>query len=353
MADAKLVAGSTARGFCEREDRPPQPPQPPAPRAGVVTDGITILGDGTSVDPLHAGAVPVTADQITILGNGTPGNPLRSGASSGDGTFRAAFRGGSLVPAPGQPVFVGAVHVSGGITTVQPASATNDLFGSQVDGVIAAVNSDGTVQVQTSGPLTLTTVQWDAITSGSGGLTLGTTYYLGVFPAFASIVGVHPATPAVFVTQVGVGMSPTTMLVQLAEARQNLGDLTFLASFGALPLLGSAVIVSSNDHIVEAISNGTLAQSQAVGIVVAFDVVNGNRAVVQFTGKAVLSTVAWDAITDTTPGMAAGTAYYVDGAAPGHLTSTKPTTGSVSQIGVGLDTTTLLLSTPCFPLRLA
>jgi hypothetical protein len=316
----------------------------------VTTDGITILGSGTQARPLHSGSVPVTADGTTILGNGTTGSPLRAGP--GRGTFRAAFRGGSAVAVPGQPVFVGSASAPGGITTVQPASATNGLGGSQVDGVVSAVNGDGTVQIQTSGVLTLTTAQWDAITGGSGGLALGTTYYLDVFPS-SGITGTAPATPAVFVSQVGVGLSATTMLVQLGEARQNLGDLTFLAKFGGVPLLGSAVRVDGNDHVVEATSSISLAASQCVGIVVALDVVNGTRAVVQIAGKAVLTTAQWDAITDTAPGMVAGTAYYVDTAAnPGHLTAIKPAVGAASQVGIGLDATTLLLSTPCFPLRL-
>jgi len=44
----------------------------------VVTDNVTILGNGTTDDPLHAGQVPVTTDQYTILGDGTAGDPLRA-----------------------------------------------------------------------------------------------------------------------------------------------------------------------------------------------------------------------------------------------------------------------------------
>jgi hypothetical protein len=362
MADAKLVGGSLARGHSEHEnprDHPqPQPPPSPPPSTSppleqtVATDGVTILGNGTAGDPLHTGDVPVITDGTTILGNGTTGNPLRSGSGSSSEPFRASFRGGSLTAAPGQPVFIGAVRVDGGITTVQPASAANDLFGSQVDGVVASVNADGTVQVQTSGPLTLTTAQWDVITGGSGGLVLGTTYYLAQFPDFAKITGTSPSTPGVFTCQIGVGMSPTTMLVAPAEAKQNLEELTFLASFGAAPTLGAAVRVDSPDHVVEATSNESLENAQAVGIVVAFDVVNGNRVAVQFAGKAVLTPPQWAAITST-GGLTAGTAYYVDTSShPGRLTDIEPVAGAVSQIGVALDTTTLLLSTPCFPLRL-
>jgi len=316
----------------------------------VVTDGISILGNGTDVSPLHTSDVTVVTDGTSILGNGTEGNPLRSGLN--EGTFKAAFRGGSLAAALGQPVFVGAISAPGGITTVQPAAATNDLEGSQVNGLVASINADGTVQIQTSGPLTLTTAQWDALTGESGGLVLGLPYYLALFPNFAKITETAPSSPGVFVCQIGVGLSPTTMLVAPTTAQQRLGDLTFLAAFSAVPLLGAAVRVDGPDHVGEATSDVSLEASQAVGLVVGFDITNGNRAVVQFAGKVELTPAQWAAITDT-GGLIAGIPYYVDTSShPGRLTAVKPSTGAASQVGISLNTATLLLSTPCFPQRL-
>ena len=51
--------------------------------------------------------------------------------------------------------------------------------------------------------------------------------------------------------------------------------------------------------------------------------------------------------------MVAGQAYYVDiNARAGNLTATKPVAGAVTQVGVGLSTTELILNAP-FPLRLS
>lgn len=68
--------------------------------------------------------------------------------------------------------------------------------------------------VQFTGPLTLTTAQWDARTGGSGGLAFGTKYY--VDPATAGMLTtIAPSTVGQFLTLVGVGISPTQMKLQL------------------------------------------------------------------------------------------------------------------------------------------
>lgn len=80
----------------------------------VATDEVTILGDGTEGDPLHAGDVSVTADLSTILGNGTTGDPLRialpaiaAGLVNSDGTFLSQSGFASLThPGAGQYSFL-------------------------------------------------------------------------------------------------------------------------------------------------------------------------------------------------------------------------------------------------------
>ena len=253
------------------------------------------------------------------------------------------------------PIFYGAVSIPGGITTVQPSSATNlTLLGSTVDGIVKSVNGDGTVQIQTTGLLTLTTAQWDAITGDVGGLVLGTRYYLAPFPAFASLTGTFPTLPALFVTQVGIGINPTTMQLSLPGiTEQNLENLTVVAGFsGPLPPLGSVLIITGNHHAALATSDISLTDAQAVGVAAAVDNVNGTALIVQLAGVATLTTAEWDAVTDTVPGMVAGTAYYVDiNARAGNLTAIKPVIGAVTQVGVGLSTTEMILNPP-FPLRL-
>ncbi len=319
----------------------------------VQADQRTILGDGSHERPLHAGeSGGVVTDGVTILGNGTAGDPLHAGVV--DGTFRASFRGGSVAAAPGIPVFASFVSQPGGITTVQPtdvspaAPSTTDFSAfASVFGVVASVNLDGTVQVSSGGLLTLTAAQWDDLTGGSGGLTRGKTYFAARSASSLDFLATAPdPTPGSFTTRVGVALSAETMLVAPSVPVQNLGDLIVFARFAASPLiLGSAVIVSSNDHVSAATSDVSVSGAQAIGIIAALDV--NAQPIVQVAGVVTLTTAEWDAVTDTVPGMSAGTGYFVDtNANPGHLTSIAPVAGSKVQVGVGLSTTQLVLSAP-------
>ncbi len=330
---------------------------PPVPSTTLVqTDQVTILGDGSHERPLHGGSSSgVSTDGTTILGNGTPGNPLHAGPF--DGTYRAAFRGGGPVTAqPGIPVFISFVNeivplVPPEVTTVQPSDvvAVNIAPGATpafatVAGVVSAVNGDGSVQVVGGGFLTLTTAQWDVVTGGSGGLTLGHTYYPSAGTP-GEITDVAPPGVGEFVTKIGTAISTTTMLVQPARPAQNLADLIFFASFAAQPLIaGTAVIVVTDNAVNAAVSNSTVVAGAAVGVVAGF-IFNGEP-IVQVGGVVTLTTGEWAAITSTA-GMQAGVAYYVDtNANPGRLTSVAPTTGNKVQVGVGLSTTQLVLSAP-------
>lgn len=253
------------------------------------------------------------------------------------------------------PVFISLVPLVGGITTVQlPDVRAQDGSLAETDatvaGVIVGINLDGTVQVQSFGLVTLTTAQWDAVTGGVGGLIQGHTY----FPSTAgggTITDVPPPNVGEFVTKIGTGLNPTTLLIELARPTQNLGDLIVFARFAGQPLIvGSAVFVATDNHIDAATSNVSLTDSQAIGVIAGFDV-NSNP-IVQLAGTVTLTTAEWDAVTDTSPGMVAGDAYYADtNANAGHLTVSKPALGAVTQIGVGLSTTQMVVNPP-FPLVL-
>jgi hypothetical protein len=292
----------------------------------------------------------VSADQDTIIGDGTTYNPLRAGPGGSSSTFTAAYRGGSAVP--GTPVFISFVSEPGGITTVQltvvnPASPLTSNFNAfaAVHGVVSAVNDDGTVQVQTSGLLTLTTDQWDQVTEGSGGLVMGETYYASRSITSTAFLSDDPdTTPGTFTTRVGVALTSQILLIDPSAPVQNLGDLIVFATFAGQPLnAGSAVIVSSANHVAAATSDVSVTAAQAIGVIAAFDV-NG-QPIVQIGGVVTLTTAEWDAITDTSPGMVPGDAYYVDTSAnPGHLTASAPTTGAKVQLGVGLSSTQMVIA---------
>lgn len=294
----------------------------------------------------------VSADQDTIIGDGSRENPLRSGSGGGGGTFQAAFRGGSVEPAPGMAVFISFVSEEGGVTTVQltdvrgsdPASGVAAAFAS-VDGVIASVNLDGTVQVQTSGFLTLTTDEWDDLTGGSGGLTQGRSYF-PTNETDGTISSSAPTKPGDFITRIGTATNATTMLLLPTGPVQKLGDSIFFAGWDTIALpVGSVVYMSGNRVVAAATSDISVQQGQAAGVVAALDV-NGDP-IVQFAGIVTLTVDEWDVVTNSSPPMKFDSAYYVDTSArPGHLTVIKPEEGALVQVGIGISTTELLLSAP-------
>jgi hypothetical protein len=304
---------------------------------------------------LRSGGVPrastfmVSVDQDTIVGNGTTENPLRAGASGGGGTFEAAFRVGLLDATPGLPIFISFIAEVGGITTVQQSDARAQPDGSfaTASGIVASVNESGTVQIQTSGLLTLTTAQWDTVTGDSGGLVQGDAYYVSIDP-IGQLTRHAPSGPGQFVSRVGFAISATTMLVEPAAPVQNLANLITFASFAAQPLIvGSAVFVAGDDSIDAATSDVSLAEAQAIGVIAAFDV--NNDPIVQIGGIVLLTEDEWTAVAS---GMQPGVAFYVDTSAnPGHLTILKPVAGAATQIGVGLSSTQMVLPAP-FPLDL-
>lgn len=304
---------------------------------------------GSTANPSSA---VVSADQQTILGNGTAEDPLRAGLV--DDTIRASFRGGSFEPLPGMPVFISFVPEPGGVTTVQPTtvSAVSPLqqgfsaFAS-VYGVIASVNLDGTVQVAARGSVTLTELEWEFSAGEVGGLTPGATYFAALGGLTAFVLSQQPdQRPGYFATRVGVALNATTMLLAPSVPVQNLGDQVVFAEFAGQSLsLGSVVHVTVDRHVDAATSNMSAASAQVLGVIAALD--PGGQPIVQVGGSVFLESFQWDALTDTTPSMKAGTAYFVDtDARPGRLTATPPSTGFRVQVGVGFSSEILVLSTP-------
>lgn len=297
----------------------------------------------------------VQADQLTILGDGSHERPLHVTSEPSSGvTFRAAFRTGSTAPGTGIPVFISFVQQAGGITTVQVSNARNESpFFSTFDsfasawGVVKSVNGDGTVQVMQNGLLTLSTGRWDALTGLSGGLSQGSAYYVSTDISGGILITPTPSkAPGDFVTRIGVGVNSTTMLVEPSPPVQNLKDQIVFVAFAGQPLIiGTTVYVTSNNHVQAASSDISVTVAQAIGIIAAFDI--NSAPIVQIAGVITLTTAQWDAVTDTSPGVQPGTAYYVDtNANVGHLTATPPVTGARVQVCVGLNATQMVLSTP-------
>lgn len=313
---------------------------------------------------LVAGGVPnpssvlVSADQDTILGDGTAENPLRVADQPPPDTgttFVASFRGG--VPVPGLPVRVSLVSVAGGITTVQGAGADVASFGqfdstaqqlSIADGVVKSVNGDGTVVVQESGVLTLTTDEWDDVTGASGGLTLGRSYYLPF--SGAPLSGAPPTFPGSYVSRVGVGLNATDLLLATGSTPTSKFDFLLANFVGGSPVLGQAVYVASNPSGVPQVSAGAntaQATSQVVGLVVDLNTA-GIGHTVQMTGVVELTTTQWNVIKGGSGGLTPGAAYFL-AATNGGLALAAAVVGSgtrIAQVGLALSTTKLYLTTP-------
>jgi hypothetical protein len=111
----------------------------------------------------------------------------------------------------GQAVYV---EAAGSVDLAQAnASSTVEILGLVKSTSIAAAASGS---IQTDGILTATTVQWDAVTGGTGGLTAGSIYYLDPdTPGLLTTTA--PTTAADYVVRVGLALSTTDMDITVSE----------------------------------------------------------------------------------------------------------------------------------------
>lgn len=303
---------------------------------------------------LRRGGVPVSdlalvSHDDTLTGDGTTYHPLSAAGGSVSNQFSAAFRAGVVDPTPGMPVFVSFISEPGGITTVQQsftaATEGTDVafaFASAI-GLIASVGSGDLVTVQTSGLLTLTEDQWDAIADSSGGLQMGSPYYVSAFDN-ALITPTSPVLPGQFVTRVGVALSSTTMFIEPAAPTQVLQDsIVFVTYSGQAVPFGSAVYASATNAVAAAESSDPV-RAQAIGIVVGLDV--NTNPIVQVAGVTGTQ-IDWSFVTLTGTPLVVGAVYYVaTNANPGKLTTTPPVSGSIVQVGVAISPNRLVLTAP-------
>lgn len=117
----------------------------------------------------------------------------------------ALTNGSASAAVIGTPVYISTAN------TFQPsranAAATTKVFGLVRDASVAA-SAQGVVQ--TDGILTATTNQWDTITGQTGGLTVGTTYYLSSVAA-GRLTNTAPTASSEYVQEVGEAVSSTAL----------------------------------------------------------------------------------------------------------------------------------------------
>lgn len=125
--------------------------------------------------------------------------------------------------------------------------------------------------------------------------------------------------------------------ISVPDFVQQTADATLIA--------GAAVYQSAADHVNKAQANA-LSTSQFTGLAVAA-ITSGASGGIQNNGILAMTTTQWDAVAGTTGGLVFGQAYYLSPTTASFLTSTAPTTvgQTVVQVGIGISTTEILIST--------
>lgn len=301
-------------------------------------------------------AAIVSADQTTILGNGTFDDPIRlAGDSTPAGSFLAGYLPElSIAAIPGLPVYVSAADLGLGVTTVSPAIG---VWGggpqAHVVGIISEVHEDdGTVLVQTTGPLTLTEGEWGALTGGAG-IVQGTTYYLVALFTSGPVFGLAAVVPHVVgmpISQVGVAVSATTMQISPSLGTVLFGGDSVFFTTMTSPVAGKAVRQTGGSPAVVGGLDTSIAAAQVVGLVGAVGA--ATAVALQSTDVLTLDTAHWDAVvTGQVGGLSPGTAYYVDHTTNGNLSAAKPTASGrfIAQVGIAISSTQMRLCCPVTP----
>lgn len=136
------------------------------------------------------------------------GDTLNAPQSGGDQVELTNGNAGAVVI--GAPVYISA-------NDTFDKARSNAAATARVAGLVAktpSIANAASGPVQTDGPMTATTGEWDAITGGAGGLTAGTVYYLD--PATAGkLTSTAPTTVGQLVVEVGVAISTTILDIKI------------------------------------------------------------------------------------------------------------------------------------------
>lgn len=118
--------------------------------------------------------------------------------------------GGAVAMTAGQPVYViGADQVA---LAKADAAATARAIGLVEAGEYIAAGASGSIR--TDGIIELTTVQWDALTGGAGGLSPGAIYYVSNSVA-GGLLAAPPVIVGHYVVKVGNAISTTRMEIEI------------------------------------------------------------------------------------------------------------------------------------------
>ena len=109
--------------------------------------------------------------------------------------------------------------------------------------------------------------------------------------------------------------------------------------------IGTPVYVSAADMVLNALADA-LSTSGVIGLVVDISVAPNDPARILTDGRITATTAQWDAVSDETGGLVAGSTYFLDPTTAGKLTAIAPTAEGkvVVKIGRALSSTTLEIS---------
>jgi hypothetical protein len=243
------------------------------------------------------------------------------------------------------PITLGSPFLSVG----QPVAADGGLFAHAIAGLnngeaaipigVVVPQGDG-VQIQTAGIVTLTTDEWDAVTTQIGGLTAGSYYFCGIGGADGALTADEPIGALV-----GWALSSTELVLRLGTPPATISGNPGITTSGQ-------VVTQSSTVLAGAIASSLGGCDNAVGIVI-FAVSTKN--IVAVNGNiATLATAVWDSVTGGSGGLTEGAIYYVSAATAGHLVVTNAPSGTgdfALGVGVALSATQLLvhIGTPIGP----
>ncbi len=198
----------------------------------VTTETVGSTGPAGPTGPTGpagpAGSTTVFGDPTSIVGNGSVNSRLYPKAllpkfvPFADDGINTPFISLADAP-PGTPINLFSADENATLASYRKARA-NDMTTTVVVGLILGIS----VWVPTKRPLIsnghveLSTDAWDEITGQTGGLTPGAVYYLSSGTA-GQLTTTPPSAPNTFITQVGVALENSVLLVQIGAPVVNLG----------------------------------------------------------------------------------------------------------------------------------
>jgi hypothetical protein len=199
--------------------------------SGALSGNATTATTATNITGGAAGSIPyqTASSTTTTLALGTSGYVLQAGASAPSWVASSTITAGNandtvtnLTNGNGSTVVIGnIVYATGTSGTFNLAEANSSAATAKPIGFVqpTSITASSTGNIVTGGVMTASTAQWDAVNGSSGGLTVGSVYYLSPSTAGA-ITTTAPSTTGQWVVRVGVALSSTQLQINFGPPVQ-------------------------------------------------------------------------------------------------------------------------------------